>query len=246
MRWPRPVRTNIAKRGPGVAAEGQIMIEKFEEYLAGSLSPDQVKWLEKRGIAPVAAVRVATTLVIIGLVVGVAVAVAAAKAARRRSVEEASGALVAAVEVGPVQDVVEQSAGLDIHAVALLKLAKTQFREGEFSEAAATYDEFLLLYPDHSMADTAVMGKIFCIETQDPRGALDEFDRFARERTNSFLVVEAQFGVARCYAQLGNLQKAKEIYEELVVDPDAEIWIERAQKGLDDMNTAIDRREGTL
>jgi tetratricopeptide (TPR) repeat protein len=223
-----------------------MMIDRFEEYLVGKLSAAQVKWLERWGIAPVSAVRVGTTLAIIVLVVGIAVGIAAAKAARRRAVEEASKSLVGAVELGPVQDVVEGSTGMDIHAVALLKLAKTQYREGNFSDASASYDEFLLMYPDHPMVDTAVMGKIFCLESRHPGEALMEFGRFARERTNSYLVTEARFGVARCYVELGDLQRAKEIYEELTVDPDAEIWVERARKGLDDVNTEIDRRNGTL
>ena len=89
-----------------------------------------------------------------------------------------------------------------------IRLAKSYFDAGRYEESLAQYDELAKNPPD-GFADIPAVGKAHCLEAL---GRFDEaaaaFDAFAEANPKSCLLLTAQLGAARSFAQAGDTKKA--------------------------------------
>lgn len=89
-----------------------------------------------------------------------------------------------------------------------MKLAKSYFDQGKYSEAKAIY-EALAKTPAAGFDEVGAIGIAACLEAD---GAYAEaakcFDALQEEKPASFLALNAQLGAARCYALAGDKAKA--------------------------------------
>ena len=120
----------------------------------------------------------------------------------------ASDALVSAYTTEEIEDAVAKFAGTATEGALKLRLAKNYFDAGRYEEALAQYEALEGNAPD-GFADIPAVGKAQCLEAL---GKFDEaakaFDAFAEASPKNYLVLTAQLGAARSYAQAGDKKKA--------------------------------------
>ena len=120
----------------------------------------------------------------------------------------ASDALVNAYTTEEIEDAAAKFAGSATEGALKLRLAKSYFDAGRYEEALAQYEALIGNAPD-GFADIPVVGRAQCLEAL---GKFDEaakaFDAFAEASPKNYLVLTAQLGAARSYAQAGDKKKA--------------------------------------
>ena len=127
----------------------------------------------------------------------------------RESVRQAAAAsLVNSHTIEELEESVSRFSGHAQEGVLRIRLAKGYYDEGRYQEALDQY-EALSANPPDGFADIPVVGKAQCLEALGRfADAAAAFDAFAEANTNSFLLLTAQLGAARCYAQGGDEKKA--------------------------------------
>ena len=128
--------------------------------------------------------------------------------AHRESVRRAAAeALVNSHTVEELEDSVSRFSGKAQEGVLRMRLAKSYYDEGRFQEAMDVY-EALSANPPDGFADIPAVGKAQCLEGLGRFAeAAAAFDAFAEANPKSFLLLTAQLGAARSYAQAGDVKK---------------------------------------
>ncbi|MEI8316147.1 MAG: tetratricopeptide repeat protein [Verrucomicrobiota bacterium] len=148
------------------------------------------------------------------LAIGVVVVRMQRQAAEREEV--AAARLAQTTEPLDLQQLAHEYKGKEIGAQAYLRLANLQAQAGHLPEALAAYQEFLTVYPQHSLAAAAQLGQATSLETLGKlEDAKIQYARLAT-RPNSYTVISAKLGEARCAEALGRTKEAIQLYEELV------------------------------
>ena len=127
----------------------------------------------------------------------------------RASVQRAaSEALAGARTVNEMEEAVSRFSGHAQEGVLRIRLAKGYYDEGRYQEALDQYEAIAANPPD-GFADIPAVGKAHCLEAL---GRFDEaaaaFDAFAEANPGSSLLLTAQLGAARSFAQAGDTKKA--------------------------------------
>lgn len=128
---------------------------------------------------------------------------------------EAAERVAQTVDPGLLQPLAREYKGKNIGAQALLRLADVQSQAGRLDEAQSAYQEFLTVYPQHPLADSAQLGQASALEAA---GKLEDAKaRYLQivSRPNGYTTVAAKLGAARCAETLGQTKEARQYYEEL-------------------------------
>ncbi|HAS84189.1 MAG TPA: hypothetical protein DCS43_16305 [Verrucomicrobia bacterium] len=185
-------------------------------------------WIDQYGSYAVSAVLI----VLIALTAGHML-----KNRRQSRMAEASQRLAVAQTAADLESIIADFRTSDVAPLAHIALAKINFENGEYDLALSQYDAFLKQWPDHEMKTTAQLGRIVCIEARGQAPALQEaataFAAFAAENKGHFLAPQAIFGQARCFEQLGDLEKARTLYEDFIASHPDDLWNTRAEELLE-------------
>ena len=151
---------------------------------------------------------------VVAVLAAVVVVVQVQRQAADREVEAAER-VAQTVDPGLLQPLAREYKGKNLGAQALLRLADVHSQAGRLTEAQAAYQEFLTVYPQHPLADSAQLGQAATLEAA---GKLEDAKaRYLQivSRPNSYATVAAKLGVARCAETLGQTKEARQYYEEL-------------------------------
>lgn len=204
-------------------------------------------FLESYGIPWTAALRVAAGMAVLMCAGLVALAVAGRRTFAAARAEEASMQLRQASTATEVTEVMNRYPSSQFLPLAMLKLAHVSYAEENYNLAYTIYEQFSNKYPDHPLALTSEMGKIFCIEAQgQTERALQAFIDFSLRHPDSFLAAEAVFGQGRCLEQLDRKEEARQVYEEFLAAQPRSVWVDRAERALNDVKIELQRKNGTL
>jgi len=158
-----------------------------------------VEWWEKDG---------KQTLILLA-VVAVAVGGWYGWKGHRENVRQAAAeSLVNSHTVEELEESVSRFSGHAQEGVLRIRLAKGYYDENRYQEALDQY-EALSANPPDGFADVPAVGKAQCLEAMGRfADAAAAFDAFAEANPKSYLLLTAQLGAARCYAQGGDEKKA--------------------------------------
>ena len=172
-----------------------------------------VEWWEKDGKQTVALLAVAA--IVVGGWYGWKNYRASVRAA-------ASESLTSAYTSDELEEAVSRFSGQPVGGALKIRLAKSYFDAGRYEEALAQY-EALAANPPDGFADIPVVGKAQCLEALGKFAeAAEAFDAFAEANPKSYLLLTAQLGAARSFAQAGDKKKALERIDAL---KEAEPWL---------------------
>ncbi len=164
-----------------------------------------------------------------------------------RRTELAAQMLSSARSTADFGAIVQQFPRSDAAPLAKLSLAKLQFDLGDYQEAMTQYQAFLDKWPNHLLAGTATLGRLFCLEAQGTPDAIAEaeagFRQFANENEGHYLYPQARLGEARCKQQLGQLSEAREIYESFLATFPDNPWSLQIAERLASLERLIGRQQ---
>ncbi len=193
-------------------------------------------WIAKHGSH-------AVTAVLAVLIVLAALHLLHSRAAQRTV--EANRRLATAQSASDFEGILADFGKSDVAPLAQLALAKLNFDNSNYELALSQYDAFLAQWPEHAMCKTAELGRVFCIEARGHNDALNEaaaaFAAFAAANPDDALAPQALFGQARCLEQLGELAKARAIYEDFITTHPQNHWTIRAEELLTAVQHRLDR-----
>ncbi|MCS7049937.1 MAG: tetratricopeptide repeat protein, partial [Verrucomicrobiae bacterium] len=157
---------------------------------------------------------------IIAAVVAVGVVMVGTTLWRRYSAEQAATAaarLVAARDVGALEQILVDYPHHEVAAQALLKLADRFFHNGQLELAAQRYQQFLEQFPSHPLVPAARLGLAAVAEAQGNfESALQQYQQLRAGDAKGFVTLPAILGAARCLEALGRPAEARQRYEEAV------------------------------
>ena len=182
----------------------------------------------------------------IGLCVAVvAVAVPTAYRSHRNARNrQASLMLSSGDKIQDLEALVEKYPSVPAVALAMLKLAKAYYDNGDYEASLTKYAEFEEEFPDHPMRAAAELGKVHCMEGQrQMEKALLGFISFAEKHPGHFLTPQASFGQGRCLEQMGRLTEAKAVYEDFIAGEANSAWIPRAEELLESVDRELKAAE---
>jgi len=152
-----------------------------------------------------------------GIVAALALVLIFVKVQRKaaESENEAAARVAQATEPVTLMQLASEYKGKNIGAQALLRLADVQSHAGRSTEALKAYQEFLTVYPQHPLVDSAQLGQA---ETMEAAGQLEDAKARYLQMASRFspYAVAAKLGAARCAEALGQTKEARQLYEELV------------------------------
>ena len=114
----------------------------------------------------------------------------------------ANQALVNAYAVDELETAVADYGSTKVGPALRLRLAKAYYDAARYEDALAVYDALVAKAGDNAaFADIAVVGRAYALEGQEKfKEAGAAFAAFAQANTNSYLLLAAQLGAARCKA----------------------------------------------
>jgi len=131
--------------------------------------------------------------------------------------EEAASRLAVANDEMALQGIIQDYAGQEVTASAMIRLADLYFRSGRYAEAATTDQKLLSAFPRHPLVQTAVLGLAAVQEAQgNYSAARDQYTQLASSYPNGYASLAARMGAARCTELLGQAKEARQMYEELL------------------------------
>jgi predicted negative regulator of RcsB-dependent stress response len=144
------------------------------------------------------------------------------RATRERSFTQ----LAVANSAAQLNEIVAQFPSSKAAELASFMVARSQYDAGKFTEADQIYADFLKKYPGHFLAPAARLGRLHC---QEAAGQFEEslkgFQQFAGENQGlTAFAIMARLGEARCLRQMGKLQEAVAVYENLLVGHPESEW----------------------
>ena len=126
----------------------------------------------------------------------------------------ANQALVNAYAVDELETAVADYGSTKVGPALRLRLAKAYYDAARYEDALAVYDALVAKAGDNAaFADIAVVGRAYALEGQEKfkeAGAA-----FAQANTNSYLLLAAQLGAARCKALQGDKDGAAKDFDAL-------------------------------
>lgn len=129
----------------------------------------------------------------------------------------ANQALVNAYAVDELEAAVADYGSTKAGPALRLRLAKAYYDAARYDDALAVYDALVAKAGDNAaFADIAVVGRAYALEGQEKfKEAGAAFAAFAQANTNSYLLLAAQLGAARCKALQGDKDGAAKDFDAL-------------------------------
>ncbi len=163
-------------------------------------------------------------------------------ARHRKRTAAANLRMSTARSIADYESILSEFGRTGIAPMAMLSLAKLHFDNGGYEAALQAYSRFLADWPQHPMATTAQLGRVFCMEAQGHEGAIREalagFTAFAAQHPQHYLAPQAVLGQARSLEQLGEGDAALTLYEAFIAAHPDNPWALRAEE----LMTALQRR----
>lgn len=154
----------------------------------------------------------------------------------QRQREEAALRLAEAQSVEDLEALAEEYPKQPEAAAALLRAAKWHYEQGGYESAMRAYEDFLARFPEHPFVSAATLG---LLHSQEAIGMLEVaqqgLERFIAEHSGHFLLPQALLSRARILDRTGELQKARELYEEVMVSYRDTGWEAYAEEMLERM-----------
>jgi len=127
----------------------------------------------------------------------------------------------------------------DASASDLFARANAQRRAGDARSARALYSHLQRTYPNtmEAIVSHVALGRLLLDRSQDPRGALSQFDQYLSQHTDGELVAEALFGRARALLLLHRTSLERSAWRTLIERYPSSVYAARAHQRLE----ALDR-----
>lgn len=120
--------------------------------------------------------------------------------------------------------------------VALLKLAKDHFNDGEVAQAREQYNRFLKKYSQSELRPIAEMGLAYCQEADgDFNGAAEQFSALNAKYKTSYLHPQLVLNIARCKKLAGSVDDARVMLEDFLISAKGTRWTESAETALQEL-----------
>lgn len=146
----------------------------------------------------------------------------------------ASEALTRANSFNELEAVVADFPGTSSAPLALLRLARAYYDQGNYDLALTKYDLFIAKHGKHPLAGAATLGRLHAREAQGHADeALAGFAAFAAQHPTDYLTPQAIFGQIRCLERLERVAEAKALCEDFIAAQDEDSdWLPRAEETL--------------
>jgi len=138
--------------------------------------------------------------------------------------ERAAFELATAGDIESLQRAIQQNAGKEATAPALLRLGDLQYRQQRYAEAATSYRQLLSSFPRHAGADGARLGLAAIDEAQGNLDAARAQYQQLSASPNSYTALPARMGLARCTELAGQYKEARQLYEEVIAAGQRSPW----------------------
>jgi TolA-binding protein len=143
--------------------------------------------------------------------------------------EQAAQSLERAADVASLEQVINNFPGSQSAAEALARLADFYYRNGQFADAASTYQRIERDYPGHPLAESAKLGVATTLEAQGNwDGAKAEYMKILNGDPGSYVLTGAKMGLARCLEIQGQKKEAAQYYEEVLASAQNSPWAQQA------------------
>lgn len=129
----------------------------------------------------------------------------------------ANAALVNAFNVDELETAVDSYGSTKVGTALKIRLAKSYYDAERYDDALKTYDE-LVKKAEPAFVDIAEVGRAYALEgKKDYKAAGDAFSAYAADaaKTNSYLLLTAKLGAARCKALAGDKDGAAKDFDAL-------------------------------
>lgn len=182
-----------------------------------------------------------STLMMLVLAAVVAVGIVGYRNYSRNRLAAANQQLVNAYNVEELETAVSNFGSTKVGPQLRMRLAKAYFDAERYQDALNVYDVLVAkASKNEAFADVAVLGRGHALEGLGKyKEAQDVFAGFAKANTNSFLLLDAKLGAARCQALLGDKDGAVKALDALKAAEKDEIAKDRIER----MTDAVKRHD---
>ena len=182
-----------------------------------------------------------STLMMLVLAAVVAVGIIGYRNYSRNRLAAANQQLVNAYNVEELETAVSNFGSTKVGPELRMRLAKAYFDAERYQDALNVYDVLVAkASKNEAFADVAVLGRGHALEGLGKyKEAQDVFAGFAKANTNSFLLLDAKLGAARCQALLGDKDGAVKALDALKAAEKDEIAKDRIER----MTDAVKRHD---
>lgn len=182
-----------------------------------------------------------STLMMLVLAAVVAVGIVGYRNYSRNRLAAANQQLVNAYNVEELETAVSNFGSTKVGPELRMRLAKAYFDAERYQDALNVYDVLVAkASKNEAFADVAVLGRGHALEGLGKyKEAQDVFAGFAKANTNSFLLLDAKLGAARCQALLGDKDGAVKALDALKAAEKDEIAKDRIER----MTDAVKRHD---
>ena len=143
--------------------------------------------------------------------------------------ETAASRLAEAQDKTALERIAQDYAGKEPGAQALIRLADLDFQASLFAEAGANYQKFLNQFPNHALAESALLGLAAVAEAQGNfPDAQRQYIQLAGTHPRGFAVMAAWLGEARCLEAQGQKKQARQKYQEVMAAAQGTSWAQVA------------------
>jgi tetratricopeptide (TPR) repeat protein len=143
--------------------------------------------------------------------------------------EEAATRLQRAMDVPALEQVVRDFPGSPSAGDALMRLGDLYYRNGQYTEAASTYQRLIKDFSTYPLADSGKLGLATILEAQGNfDGARAQYVQIVNSNPGSYVANSAKMGLARCLEALGQKKEARQIYEEMLALGQNSPWFGQA------------------
>ena len=127
----------------------------------------------------------------------------------------ANGALVNAYNTDELESAVSSYGSTKVGPALRLRLAKSYYDAERYQDALDVYEAVAAKSASNAaFADIAVVGRAYALEGLSKfKEAQEAFDAYAKANTNSYLLLTAQLGAARCKALQGDKDGAAKDFD---------------------------------
>lgn len=164
---------------------------------------------------------------------------------QKRNAAAANQVLVNAISTEDLESAVKDYGSTKVGPALRLRLAKAYYDEAiddsaKYEKALEVYDELVKSSDNAAFADVAVVGRAYSLEGLEKYDeAQKAFEGFAQTSTNSYLLLTAQLGAARCKMLGGKKDEALKDLEALK----AETKDEMAKARIDSLIDVVKRHD---
>lgn len=140
-------------------------------------------------------------------------------------IAKAEQMLISAQTPQQLEDLVNDYHSTPTAPVALLKMAKTLFNQGETAQARAQYERFLDDYKNSDQRPLAMFGLAHCTEAEGRYDdAVNELKTFLEESPEHYLKSPAVLALARCQEEAGHIDAARITLEDFLAENAGSQW----------------------